>query len=111
MRLGIGLSTLVLLLLATIPLGAPRQIGKPKMKPIIRQVDHILIQTSDAKYLFDFLADTLQLPVAWPLADYSGFTSGGVAAGNVNIEVLRFADQKESSSTRRSKAHFIQAAA
>lgn len=90
-RQNIALSTLALILLTTTPSGVPIQTGKQEMKPIIRQVDHILIQASEPRDLFDFFAETLQLPVAWPIADYSGFTSGGVGAGNVNIEVVRLA--------------------
>jgi hypothetical protein len=93
--------------LAAIVSGAPVQPAKQKLRPVIRQVDHILIQASDPKFLFNFFADTLQLPVAWPIADYSSFASGGVSAGNVNLEVLRFADQKGSSPARRAGARFI----
>ena len=56
---------------------------------IVRQVDHILIGSSDADELFSLLADTLQLPVAWPMSNYGFFTSGGVAVGNVNLEVFK----------------------
>jgi hypothetical protein len=69
----------------------------------IRQVDHILIEASDPHYLFSFFTDTLQLPVAWPIADYAGFTSGGVAFGNVNVEVKRFPGQKDSASVVQSR--------
>jgi hypothetical protein len=72
------------------------QTKKEEPAPPIRQVDHILIKASDPKYLFSFFTDTLQLPIAWPVATYNGFTSGGVAFGNVNMEVIRFADQKDS---------------
>jgi hypothetical protein len=30
------------------------------------------------------------LPTAWPLGVYPGFTTGGVFAGNVNLEMLKF---------------------
>jgi hypothetical protein len=108
MRMKRALWALVLpILLTSIPFVAPGQINLPKMKSTIRQIDHILIQAGDPKYLFDFFAETLQLPVAWPIADHAGFASGGVAAGNVNIEVLRFADPKRAASTNRSQARFI----
>jgi hypothetical protein len=98
---------IALILFSGILLSAQPQSGQPKLKPVIRQVDHVLIQSSDPKSLFDFLAQTLQLPVAWPVADYSGFVSGGVGAGNVNIEVLRFADQKGPAAGRQAEARFI----
>lgn len=56
---------------------------------IIRQVDHILIASNEAEELFSLLSDTFQFPVVWPVSDYGFFTSGGVAVGNVNLEVFR----------------------
>lgn len=79
----------ILSLLAAIGFDIPAQTAKVRPKPVIRQVDHILVQTNDPRLLFDLFTDTLQLPIAWPIADYAAFTSGGVGAGNVNIEVLR----------------------
>ena len=51
--------------------------------PIVRQIDHMLIVSSEAEELFSLLSDTFQLPVAWPMSDYGGFASGGVAVGGV----------------------------
>jgi hypothetical protein len=59
------------------------------MSVIVKQIDHILVASHEAKKLFRLLSETLQLPVVWPMSDYGGFSSGGVAVGNVNIEVLR----------------------
>jgi hypothetical protein len=56
---------------------------------VVRQVDHALIASSDASALFSLFTDTFQLPVAWPMSDYSGFASGGVAVGNVNLEIIQ----------------------
>ncbi|NWG14501.1 MAG: hypothetical protein HXY20_13310 [Acidobacteria bacterium] len=95
------------LLFAAICQGASAQGAGPALKPLIRQVDHVLIETGDPAALFAFFADILQLPVAWPVADFSGFTSGGVGAGNVNIEVLRFAGPKGLLSGRRPRARFL----
>jgi len=75
--------------------------------PVIRQVDHILVDTADPQSLFDFFSQTLQLPVAWPIADYAGFTSGGVAAGNVNIEIIRFENTKDRTTRKRPAARFL----
>jgi hypothetical protein len=46
---------------------------------IIRQIDPLLIASSEATELLLLLSDTFQLPVAWTLTDYGGFSSGGVA--------------------------------
>ncbi len=86
---------------------AAAQARKERLKPIIRQVDHILIRSDQPRGLFDFFKETLQLPVAWPIAEYSGFTSGGVGAGNVNLEVLRLDGAKPSSSARHAAARFM----
>lgn len=76
--------------------------------PIVRQVDHIIVQTdtaANAKSLWSLFSKTLNLPIAWPPADYKGFFSGGVNAGNVNLEFAY--DQDDSpppSSMRRQPA-------
>jgi hypothetical protein len=59
-------------------------------KGVIRQVDHILLATENPKAVYDFMTKELQLPIAWPYRDYGGFASGGVSAGNVNLESLVF---------------------
>jgi hypothetical protein len=56
---------------------------------IVRQVDHIRITSSGATALFALLTETLQLPIAWPMADHGGFISGGVAVGNLNLEIVQ----------------------
>jgi hypothetical protein len=43
-----------------------------------------------------FFTETLQLPVAWPLATRGGVTSAGVGFGNVNVEAIKFPAQKPS---------------
>lgn len=55
----------------------------------VRQIDHILISSKNADELFALLTKKLQLPVAWPMSDFGGFASGGVAVGNVNLEIIR----------------------
>jgi hypothetical protein len=52
-------------------------------------IDHLLVATGDADGLFSLFADGFRLPVAWPMADYGGFVSGGTRWGNVNVEVIR----------------------
>ncbi len=41
------------------------QAGDTRMRPVIRHVDHILIESTEPVALFRFFAGTLQLPVAW----------------------------------------------
>ena len=59
--------------------------------PVVRQVDHIVIESGDPRILFNFFAETLQLPIAWPITENQGFVSGGIGAGNVNLEIFRYA--------------------
>lgn len=56
---------------------------------IVTKVDHVLVLADDADALFTLFSRTFGLPVAWPLEDYGGFASGGVYAGNVNLEFIR----------------------
>jgi hypothetical protein len=74
--------------------------------PIIRQVDHILIETGDPQSLFSFFSDTLELPVAWSLAHSKGFESGGIGAGNVNLELFQYTEQKRVPARRNPEARY-----
>jgi len=63
---------------------------------LIKGVDHITIRVNDARYdhLFSLFADLLQLPLAWPVSERypgseTGFKSGGIAAGSINMEIFR----------------------
>ncbi len=60
--------------------------GSPS--PVVKKVDHVTVITQNSQQLFDVLTGTLGLPVAWPMAQYPQFSTGGVQAGNVNIEAL-----------------------
>jgi hypothetical protein len=73
---------------------------RPPTTAIVRQIDHILIRSTHANELFNLLAETFQFPVAWPMAEYGGFASGGVAVGNVNLEVLRSSSPVDHATTQ-----------
>ncbi len=62
----------------------------PVIEPLVKKVDHVTISCSDPEALWSMLTQTLGLPAAWPLGVYPGFTTGGVFAGNVNLETLKF---------------------
>src|SRR4030042_1980596 len=70
---------------------------QPAAQPVVKKVDHITINCADPGALFNTLTQTLGLPAAWPLSSYPGFTTGGVYAGNVNIETLQFASTGQAS--------------
>jgi hypothetical protein len=62
----------------------------------IRQIDHIMIRTGEPRELFALFADTLQLPIAWPLTSpRAGVMTGGVSFGNVNVEAIQFPGQTD----------------
>jgi hypothetical protein len=82
------------------------EIRAQRTTPVIRQVDHILIESGDPKALFSFFADMLQLPVAWPVSENQGYVTGGVGAGNVNLELFRYADTKGASIPRNPQARY-----
>ena len=71
-------------------------------RSVVRQVDHIIVQVdtvANAKSLWSVFSKTLNLPIAWPPADYKGFFSGGVNVGNVNLEFAYFKDESAPASS------------
>ncbi len=90
---------------AVICLWAPAQTERRK-GPIIRQVDHLLIESDAPETLFNLFAATLLLPEAWPVTDSQGFVSGGVGAGNTNLEFFRYATQKNAPKRKVAQAHY-----
>jgi hypothetical protein len=62
----------------------------------IRQIDHIMIRTGEPRELFALFAETLQMPIAWPLTSpRAGVVTGGVGFGNVNVEAIQFPGQTD----------------
>ena len=67
------------------------------MSQPIRRIDHVMIRTGDPRELHAFFAETLQLPVAWPMTSpRAGVMTGGVGFGNVNVEAIQFPGQTDS---------------
>lgn len=58
-------------------------------RPVLKQLDHLMARVDDPQAVFSLLTETLGLPVAWPLKSYPAFESGGVALGNLYLEVIR----------------------
>jgi hypothetical protein len=67
--------------------------GQELSAPPVQYIDHIMIRSDEPGELFALFSKTLQLPIAWPLADRGGVVSGGIGFGNVNIEAIKFPDQ------------------
>lgn len=62
----------------------------------IRQIDHIMIRTGDPRGLYAVFAETLQLPIAWPMTSpRAGVITGGMGFGNVNVEAIQFPGQAD----------------
>ena len=58
-------------------------------RPVIKQLDHVIARVGDPRALFSLLTETMGLPVAWPLKSYPAFQSGGVALGNLYLEIMQ----------------------
>ncbi len=65
---------------------------KPDLtQSLIRGVDRVLIHTQDVERVFGRFRHEFGLPVAWPITDCGLLVSGGLHAGNMTIEIGRFA--------------------
>ncbi|WP_257445968.1 hypothetical protein [Archangium lipolyticum] len=62
----------------------------PPATPVVNQIDHLMIEAEDPSFLFRLFSETLGMTVAWPLEDFGDLVSGGICAGNVNLEFIRF---------------------
>lgn len=60
-------------------------------QPLILGIDRVLIHTQDVERVFARFRYEFGLPVAWPITDCGLLVSGGLHAGNMNIEIGRFA--------------------
>lgn len=58
--------------------------------PVVKKVDHVATMSDNPQDLFKTMTETFGLPLAWPYAEYPGFETAGVQAGNVNLELLHF---------------------
>ena len=86
---------LLLLSLSTVG-GSESSLQTRSTSQPIRQIDHVMIRTGDPRELYAFFADTLQLPIAWPLTSpRAGVMTGGVGFGNVNVEAIQFPGQTD----------------
>jgi hypothetical protein len=70
-------------------------------RPVVKQLDHVVARVDDPRRLFSVLTETLGLPVAWPLASYPAFQSGGVALGNLYLEIMQCGPRREASNAGR----------
>jgi len=68
-----------------------------------------MIRVTDSAYdqLFSFLTQQLQFPLSWPINDaIPGFKTGGVFAGNINMEIFQSGMQQRLLSPEPSQAQF-----
>lgn len=82
--------TVVAMIFAAFGSAAAQPIGST---PAVGPIDHIMIRAEHPETLFTLFTQTFELPVAWPLANRGGVTSGGVSFGNVNLEAIKFPGQ------------------
>lgn len=60
-------------------------------QPLTLGIDRVLIHTQDVERVFARFRYEFGLPVAWPITDCGLLVSGGLHAGNMTIEIGRFA--------------------
>jgi hypothetical protein len=75
-------------------------------QPAIKQLDHVIARVDEPRTLFALLTETLGLPVAWPLNSYPAFQSGGIALGNLYLEILQCGPRRKSTSNARPSGRF-----
>jgi catechol 2,3-dioxygenase-like lactoylglutathione lyase family enzyme len=91
-----GSVALLLVSLSTVGSSENSSQARATSQPI-RQIDHIMIRTGDPRELYAFFAETLQLPIAWPMTSpRAGVMTGGVGFGNVNVEAIQVPGQTDS---------------
>jgi hypothetical protein len=64
--------------------------GCGKSQPVVNKIDHVPLSSTNGQQLFEFFTNIMGLPAAWPYMSYPGYSTGGVQAGNVNIETATF---------------------
>lgn len=61
---------------------------------VVNRLDHLMVESLQPEPLFRVFTEAFGLPVAWAFDDYGELWSGGVVAGNVNLEFCRFKEQR-----------------
>ncbi len=75
---------------------------KQSMLPPVRRIDHIVVEAREPAVVLDSIRSALALTVAWPVQRARhGYESGGLFAGNVNLEVIRFDNPRDPSAEPR----------
>ncbi len=87
-----GLSLAAAVVLAAVVSLLPAQELNAR-RPTVRQADHLVIETGDARPLFDLFTAAFELPVAWRFVDSPSFTGGGFGTGNFNVEIIQGPDR------------------
>jgi hypothetical protein len=73
---------------------------------VVKQLDHVIARVDEPRTLFSLLTETLGLPVAWPLNSYPSFQSGGVALGNLYLEILQCGPRRKPPTNARPSGRF-----
>ena len=72
----------------------------------VKQVDHIAVRADHLQPVYSLFSETLGLPDTWPLSAYPLYSSVGISAGNVDLEILQFGGDQDGSSPAPSGANF-----
>jgi hypothetical protein len=79
-----------LALVVAFAIGSQPALSEANPLPLITKVDHVYVVSDRPEQLYNFFQQRLQLPIAWPYADYGGFASGAVSLGNAALEFVKF---------------------
>lgn len=74
--------------------------------PFLNQIDHVGIRADDPARLFQFFTQSLGLPTASPLTDYSGYSSGRVALGGMDLDIVGLGTVARPGSAQLNPARF-----
>jgi hypothetical protein len=84
--------------LSTMPGSAYGQATHAPLDVLVRQVDHVILNSDEPEQLFRLFAEKLGLPIVFPLqlhepgpqsTGHTAYYSGGVSFGNLVVEVIR----------------------
>jgi hypothetical protein len=72
----------------------------------VKQVDHIAIRADRLEPVYSLFSETLGLPHTWPVTAYPLFSTVGLCAGNVDLEILQLGGRGSGSAPTPAGASF-----
>lgn len=63
--------------------------------PFLKDIDYVGVHINQPEPVLQFLHEALDLPLAFPLQEFPGYTSAAVSLGNMYLEITRFGEAKQ----------------